>query len=208
MKQLIIDRNKLFYDEKLDGGGSTFGINSLKNEVVEKSIKRGSILEMCSGPGFMGFYLNFKGFADELVLVDINDENVLSIEKTISYNKLTNTKFIQSDGFNNLENILFDTIVINPPHYASPRNGGYPTIEEELISLDEDMYLHQNFFENASKYLKKDGVILLIGNMGGITPDEVKNVAGDGYNIKLIACERFGWIRDSRFYVLEIKINE
>jgi 16S rRNA G1207 methylase RsmC len=163
---------------------------------------------MCAGQGFMGFYLNFKGFTDELVLVDINDENVLSIEKTISYNKLTNTKFIQSDGFNNLENILFDTIVINPPHYASPRNGGYPTIEEELISLDEDMYLHQDFFENASKYLKKDGVIILIGNMGGIKPDEVKNVAGDGYNIKLIACERFGWIRDSRFYVLEIKINE
>jgi 16S rRNA G1207 methylase RsmC len=95
MKQIVIDGNTLFYDEKLDGGGSTFGINSLKNEVVEKSIKRGSILEMCSGPGFMGFYLNFKGFTDELVLVDINDENVLSIEKTISYNKLTNTKFIQ-----------------------------------------------------------------------------------------------------------------
>ena len=70
------------------------------------------------------------------------------------------------------------------------------------------MYLHQDFFENASKYLKKDGVIILIGNMGGIKPDEVKSVAGDGYNIKLIACERFGWIRDSKFYVLEIKVNE
>jgi methylase of polypeptide subunit release factors len=207
MKQFIIEGKTIFYDTQLDGGGTTFGINSLKNQLVEESIKRGSIMEMCSGPGFMGFYLNFKGMADELVLVDINSENLPFIEKTIISNGLTNTKFIQSDGFNDVDDTLFDTIIINPPHYASPREGGYPTIHEELISLDDDMYLHQEFFENASKYLKKDGVILLIGNMGGITPEDVKDVAGDGYNIELIACERFGWIRDSKFYVLKITLN-
>jgi methylase of polypeptide subunit release factors len=208
MKQFTIEGKKIFYDIEFDGGGTTFGINSLKHEVVAESIKKGTILEMCSGPGFMGFYLNFKGMADELVLVDINGQNASFIEKTISHNELTNTQFIQSDGFSNLPNMKFDTIIINPPHYASPRVGGYPSIQEELMSLDEDMYLHQEFFENASKYLKKDGVIILIGNLGGITPDDVKNVAGDEYNIELIACDRFGWIRDSKFYALKITINE
>jgi methylase of polypeptide subunit release factors len=208
MKQFTVEGKKIFYDVEFDGGGTTFGINSLKHEVVAKTIKRGSILEMCSGTGFMGFYLNFKGMADKLVLVDINGENVSFIEKTISSNGLTNTEFIQSDGFGSVPDTLFDTIIINPPHYDSPRDGGYPSIQEELMSLDEDMYLHQEFFENASKYLKKDGVIILIGNMGGITPDDVKSVAGDGYNVELIACERFGWIRDSKFYVLKITLNE
>jgi len=208
MEEFIVEGRKIYYDTQFDGGGTTFGINALKDNVVESSIKSGRILEMCSGPGFMGFYLNFKGLAKELTLVDINYENNSFIQKTILSNNLNNTKFIASNGFDNLTDTLFDTIVINPPHYSSPRINGYPTIQEELMSLDEDMYLHQEFFENAKDYLKKDGVIILIGNMGGITPDDVKNVAGDDYNIELIACDRFGWIRDSKFYVLKITINE
>lgn len=208
MEEFIVEGRKIYYDTQFDGGGTTFGINALKDNVVESSIKSGRILEMCSGPGFMGFYLNFKGLAKELTLVDINYENNSFIQKTILSNNLDNTKFIASNGFDNLTDTLFDTIVINPPHYSSPIINGYPTIQEELMSLDEDMYLHQEFFENAKDYLKKDGVILLIGNMGGITPDDIKNVAGDDYNIELIACDRFGWIRDSKFYVLKITINE
>lgn len=207
MREFIVEGKKIYYDTEFDGGGTTFGINALKDKSVESSIKSGRILEMCSGPGFMGFYLNFKGLVDELTLVDINYENNTFIQKTILTNNLTNTKFIASNGFDNLTDTFFDTIIINPPHYASPRIGGYPSIQEELMSLDEDMYLHQEFFENAKDYLKKDGVIILIGNMGGITPDDVKDVAGDDYNVELIACDRFGWIRDSKFYVLKITIN-
>lgn len=207
MKTFTIEGNKIYYDVEYDGGGTTFGINALKNEVVQNSIRPGKILEMCSGPGFMGFYLNFKGFADSLTLVDINYENNTFIQRTIIDNGLGNTNFIASNGFDNVSDIEFDTIVINPPHYSSPRDGGYPSIQEELMSLDEDMYLHQEFFENAKNYLKKDGVIILIGNMGGITPNDVEDVAGDDYNVELIACDRFGWIRDSKFYVLKITIN-
>lgn len=207
MKEFEVEGKKIYYDTEFDGGGTTFGINSLKDTVVENSIKPGRILEMCSGPGFMGFYLNFKGLADELTLVDINYENNTFIQKTILSNGLSNTKFIASNGFDNLTDTLFDTIIINPPHYASPRDGGYPSIQEELMSLDEDMYLHQEFFENAKDYLKKDGVIILIGNMGGITPNDIRDVAGDDYKVELIACDRFGWVRDSKFYVLKITIN-
>lgn len=207
MKEFVVEGKKIYYDTQFDGGGTTFGINALKDKSVESSIKSGRILEMCSGPGFMGFYLNFKGLADELTLVDINYENNTFIQRTINDNYLDNTQFIASDGFADVPNLEFDTIIINPPHYASPRDGGYPSIQEELMSLDEDMYLHQEFFENAKDYLKKDGVIILIGNMGGIVPDDVKDIAGDDYNVELIACDRFGWIRDSKFYVLKITIN-
>jgi methylase of polypeptide subunit release factors len=103
---------------------------------------------------------------------------------------------------------MFDTIVMNAPHYASPRNGGYVSIEEELICLDQDLEFHKHFFKYAKNYLKKDGVIVLVGNMGGIQPEEIMKIGGNDYTYNLISCERYGWIRDSRFYVLEIKVNE
>ncbi len=206
MKEFILDKGKVIYDEIYDGGGTTFGVNALKDERVKSVIKKGNILEMCSGPGFMGFFLNFEGFADYLVLSDINDVHGSYIRETILQNNLMNTKFIQSDGFKSFYiHNTFDTIVMNAPHYASPRNGGYISREEELICLDQDLEFHKHFFKAAKNYLKKDGVIILIGNMGGIQPQEIIHIAGEEYICNLIACERYGWIRDSRFYVLKIE---
>jgi methylase of polypeptide subunit release factors len=208
MEELILEKGKVIYDEIYDGGGSSFGVNALRDKRVKSIVKKGDILEMCSGPGFMGFYLNFEGLADNLVLSDINDAHSPYIEQTCLQNNLLNTKFIQSNGFESFDSYhKFDTIVMNAPHYASPRNGGYVSIEEELICLDQNMEFHKHFFKYAKNYLKNDGVIILIGNMGGIQPNEIIDTAGDEYVCNLIACERFGWIRDSRFYVLEIKIN-
>ena len=83
MKELILDNGKIIYDEIYDGGGSIFGINALKDERVINVIKKGNILEMCSGPGFMGFFLNLQGFANDLVLSDINESHSFYIRETI-----------------------------------------------------------------------------------------------------------------------------
>ena len=161
---------------------------------------------MCSGPGFMGFYLNFKGYADELYLSDINNNLKDGIEKTIEYNNLKNTKFINSDGFSNInKDLKFDIIIINPPHFSSPRIGGYDSPENEFMSLDNNMKFHKKFIDEAKYYLKEDGFILLIGNMGGITPKDIEKIGILDYTFEVLACERFGWIRDSKFYVLKIK---
>ena len=206
--ELLLENGRIFYREEHDGGGSIFGINSLKDKRVLNNIKKGNILEMCSGPGFMGFYLNFLGYCDYLVLSDINNEHNQAISETIEYNKLTNTKFIQSDNFESFDNnMLFDTIIMNPPHYASERDGGYVSIEEELICMDKDLKFQKAFFKNVKKYLKKDGVIILIGNMGGIQPEETLELAKPLFMGEIISCERYGWIRDSRFYVLKLKLN-
>ncbi len=204
--ELLLEGGRVFYEEKYDGGGTTFGINSLKHTNVKNQIKKGTILEMCSGPGFMGFYLNFKGYTDELYLSDINDDVKSGIEKTIEYNNLTNTKFINSNGFTNIsKDLKFDTIIINPPHFSSPRIGGYDSLENELMSLDNNMEFHKKFIDEAKYYLKQNGIILLIGNMGGISPTDIETLGILDYTFELLACERFGWIRDSKFYVLKIK---
>jgi len=204
--EFILEGGRVFYEEKYDGGGTTFGVNALKHDNVKNEIKKGTILEMCSGPGFMGFYLNFQGYADELYLSDLNGVHTEYIQKTIEYNNLTNTTFIQSDVFSNIDkNLKFDTIVLNPPHYASPRIGGYNNAEEELMSLDNGMKFHKKFIDEAKYYLKEDGVIILVGNMGGIKPIDIYDIGIVDYTFEQLAAERFGWIRDSIFYVLKIK---
>lgn len=207
-KEFLLDNGKIIYKEELDGGGTSFGINALKDSRVKNIIKKGSILEMCSGPGFMGFYLKFEGFAEKLYLSDINSIHKEYIENTINKNSLKNVEFIQSDGFDGFDkNLKFDTIVINPPHYTTPIIGGYNSKQEELMCLDFNMELHKKFIKNAKHFLNKDGVILIIGNMGGITPDDIIACDGFDYIYDIVACERFGWIRDSRFYVMKLTNN-
>lgn len=206
MNEFITDNGTVCYIEHLDGGGTTFGVNCLKDPLVNKHIKKGNILEICSGPGFMGFYLNFQGYADTLTLSDINIENKKYIEATIEKNNLTNTTFIPSEGFRSFEpGMKFDTIVSNPPHFATPRPGGYVDSYQELISLDQDMNFHKNFFDVVGDYLAEDGRIILVENAGGISADDVINICGDRFTVEVGPYDRYGWINDSLFYTVIIK---
>ena len=206
MNEFITDNGTVCYIEHLDGGGTTFGVNCLKDPLVNKHIKKGNILEICSGPGFMGFYLNFQGYADTLTLSDINIENRKYIEATIEKNNLTNTTFIPSEGFNSfLLGTKFDTIVSNPPHFATPRPGGYVDSYQELISLDQDMNFHKNFFDVVGDYLAEDGRIILVENAGGISADDIVNICGDRFSVEVGPYDRYGWINDSLFYTVIIK---
>lgn len=208
MKELVLENGIIYYDDDIDGGGTTFGINALKHDNVKLSIKSGNILEMCSGPGFMGFYLALVGKAKNLYLSDINPIHKKYINKTAEKNEIKNVHFIQSNAFRYFDkNIKFDTIVINPPHYSTPRLNGYKNQNEEFICLDEDMKLHKEFLKNAKYFLNDGGVIIIIGNMGGIKPEQIMEYAYEDYSGEIIACERFGWIRDSRFYVLKLTKN-
>jgi tRNA1(Val) A37 N6-methylase TrmN6 len=206
LQQFVTDNGTVYYAEHLDGGGTTFGVNCLKDPLVNQHIKKGDILEMCSGPGFMGFYLNFQGYADTLTLSDINAENRKYINKTIENNSLTNTTFLQSDNFRSFNpDMKYDTIVSNPPHFATPRPGGYKDSYQELISLDQDMLFHKNFFDYVDKHLKEDGRIILVENAGGISADDVIKICGDRFTVEVGPYNRYGWVNDSLFYTVIIK---
>jgi hypothetical protein len=150
MLKYELENTSVYYHKELDGGGTTFGVQALRGEEVQKRIVRGNILELCSGPGFMGAYLNDIGLADALYLSDVNIENEECIDRTIERNGLTNVEFIQSSVFERIPTDLkFDTIISNPPHFATNRENGYRSNHERLISLDEDMKIHKSIFEDA-----------------------------------------------------------
>jgi methylase of polypeptide subunit release factors len=208
MLEFKTEKGIVYYKEELDGGGTTFGVNCLKDPSVNRNIKKGDILEMCSGPGFMGFYLNFEGYADTLTLSDVNLENQKYIYQTIEKNNLTNTKFIHSDNFRSFDSeMMYDTIISNPPHFATPRPGGYKDSYQELISLDQDMSFHKNFFDFVGDHLKEDGRIILVENAGGISANDIIKICGDRFTVEVGEYNRYGWINDSLFYTVVIKKN-
>jgi methylase of polypeptide subunit release factors len=175
MINILIENKKIYYDKHLNGGGASFGIAGLKMDSIIKHINKGKILEMCSGPGYMGFYLNFIGRADELYLSDINSENFLYIKKTIEENNLTNTKFIESDSFKSFNlDIKFDTIICNPPHFFESKN--FKDYYSKLLSVDLGFEFHKNFFNEAHNYMNESSKIIMIEYLHGIPPNTLKKL--------------------------------
>ena len=82
MEKFYFDNNTLlYYDAKLDGGGGIFGINMLKMDFMNKFYGSDlSVCEMCSGPGFIGFYLKNNNLCNDITLVDINENNRKTFE--------------------------------------------------------------------------------------------------------------------------------
>ena len=207
---MIFETNniKISYEPHLDGGGTTFGINALNSENVKKFIKIGKVIEMCSGPGFMGLHLLGAGVCDEFYLIDINNENLKYINETIELNNLNNVKFIQSNGFNELIiNNNIDTIISNPPHFKTTRPGGYRSKHEELISLDENMDFHKNFFKDVKNYLNKDGVIILVENCEGVTETDIAELTKEDFKIEYVEYDNYGWPGKSLFYTIILKLK-
>jgi methylase of polypeptide subunit release factors len=208
MEELILERGKIFYEKEYDGGGSVFGINALKDPNISKHIKKGKILEMCSGPGFMGVFLKLEGYADELTLADINAYNRRAIYNTISENNLDNVEFIHSDVFLSINgDQIFDTIVSNPPHFKSPKTGGYKNIIEQYISLDKNMELHKTFFKQVVNHIHNESKIILVENCEGVTGDDIIEMALDKFDIEITEPNKFGWEGKSNYYaaILQLK---
>ena len=194
--------NVLYY-ENLDGGGTTFAIKALKSSEVAKHFKKGNTLEICSGPGFMGFYLKSIGVADNLYLTDINNSNKQCIDSTIEVNNLSNVEFIKSDCFESIpKNLIFDTIVSNPPHFKSERPGGYRSENEMLISLDGDMRIHKSIFENAKNYMNKDSRLVLVENCDGVTEEDIRILSQEHFTVEMVDYSSYGWEGKSTFYTI------
>jgi methylase of polypeptide subunit release factors len=151
----------------------------------------------------MGAYLNDIGLADKLYLSDVNIENEECIDRTIKQNGLKNVKFIQSSVFEMIPTELkFDTIISNPPHFATNRVEGYRSNHEKLISLDEDMKIHKCIFEDADKYLNPNGRLILVENATGISEEDIKKLIGNKWGIEYVEYSDYNWKGKSTFYTI------
>jgi len=202
----IIDLS-VFYEKRFDGGGTTFGFNAVtKSDIINKIQDQGDVLEICSGPGFIGYTLLKYNKANRLVLSDINSEVRDGIETTNRFNNLK-VEFIQSDCFDSMEDSnKFDTIVSNPPHFKTERPNGYRSSEEKLISLDYDMQFHKKFFESAHKFLNPNGKVVLIENCDGVTEEDIRELSNRHFSVESVDYDSYGWEGKSTFYTIILKL--
>ena len=168
-KTLLNGTTPIFYKEELDGGGKTW-IDLMKDYPWPKV---NSIMEMCCGPGFMGYYLKHKYKIPKLTLVDIHEPVRSVIEKT---NKINNwgseVDLYISDAFEQYEGEMVDMIVSNPPHLKSQQefeDYKYNTIDDNpRILLDDNLNFHKKFLNKLHNFLNPSGYLILLENKNNI----------------------------------------
>ena len=167
-----------------NGGGPLFieHIFSKPRFLLEHSDCK-SCLEVCSGPGFIGFYLAKHLNLDFVNFLDINEEVEKLINKTLDFNKIKG-KFFLSDGFNNYDGDKVDLIVMNPPFFTTEdeflNHLEISGIDEKegkersrLITLDKDFKLHRNLIENSMDNLTDIGRIVFLEVKNNIPPNRI-----------------------------------
>ena len=97
----MLNFKNIYYDGSLDGGGRLW-IDYIKHYDFPKF---NSIMEMCSGPGFMGFFLGMKYGVQDIHLIDIHPPCLQSIQETNKQNNL-NAKFYLSDTYDNYDGTI------------------------------------------------------------------------------------------------------
>jgi len=184
---------KVYYNPDHDGGGPLF-IDYIfsKKEFLNNNKNVKSILELCSGPGFIGWYLFHQLEAQTVSFSDLNQEVSEGIKLT---NKRYNYdfKFHHSDGFNNYNGGKVDLIVCNPPFFDKEEQlktfiDWYQIKNEKLaryIALDKNYELHTRIIKEYDKYLNKGGKFVLVNDVRYNTPEKLISLAKPGVKYKV-----------------------
>lgn len=159
------------YKDHLDGGGRTSGLDYLPMFHDMGLPRQTRVFEWCAGPAFIGFALLGYGFCDTLCIADINPEAIAACRRTVQTNHLTSrVALYRSDSLDSIPvTEQWDLVVGNPPHFADRSPG-------ELRYHDGDWQLHRRFFASISRFLKPNGVIVLLENNLGSTAETFRDM--------------------------------
>jgi len=170
----------VFAQFRHDGGGSMFVEQMLSQPSIKEKlrVKSGNVMEMCSGPGFMGFYLHREFNMKKAFFVDYNPDVKEGLEKTMLYNNVTGA-FFESFALDNYTGGNVDLIILNPPHV---------TKEEEYLKNKTIWYFkfHKSFCSSVSDILNSGGKIGFIENPSFIPASMIMDELGDEFSFETI----------------------
>lgn len=183
-KTILGGKFPIYYRLDENGGGPLF-IEKLKNYNFPKV---NSLMEMCSGPGFIGYWLKHKYKIPKLILVDKHEPLTDSIQKTNEVNEWNDVSFFISDAFEQYDGESVDMIVSNPPHLASDEQweeyiSKMPAGQNYRVLVDADLDFHKKFLGKLSTYLNPNGYLALWENDGYI---DIQTLQDINPNLKLI----------------------
>jgi len=162
----------VYYHPMHIGGGPLF-IDKIfsKPRFLQRHKECKSVLEVCSGPGFIGWYLYNKLKMSSINFLDIHAPVEKDLIKTGKFNNI-DFHFSCSDGFKNYSGPKVDLIVMNPPFYVTEESfqnhvdwfklNNSQIEHDRRITYDEGGKLHDNFIENFEKHLTPNGRIVFL----------------------------------------------
>lgn len=134
-------------------------------KLIKEKGKYHNILDLCCGSGFIGIALK-KAFPSLNILQ--SDISNAAIKQTLINLKINNLKnnVIKSNMFHNIYQ-KFDVIISNPPYLLKndKKNMTKSVLKYEpqkaLFAQEEGMFFYYQIEKNLSKYLNKNGLIIL-----------------------------------------------
>lgn len=134
-------------------------------KLIKENGKYHNILDLCCGSGFIGIALK-KAFPSLNILQ--SDISNAAIKQTLINLKINNLKnnVIKSDMFHNIYQ-KFDVIISNPPYLlkSDKKNMTKSVLKYEpqkaLFAQEKGMFFYYQIEKNLSKYLNKNGLIIL-----------------------------------------------
>lgn len=134
-------------------------------KLIKENGKYHNILDLCCGSGFIGIALK-KAFPSLNILQ--SDISNAAIKQTLINLKINNLKnnVIKSDMFHNIYQ-KFDVIISNPPYLLKndKKNMTKSVLKYEpqkaLFAQEDGMFFYYQIEKNLSKYLNKNGLIIL-----------------------------------------------
>lgn len=124
----------------------TFSTKILLNFISKLDLKNKNLFELGCGSGIISILAAKKGAI--VTASDINQTALDFLETNASKNNVK-LKIINSDLFDNLENQIFDYIIINPPYYPKkPKNS-----KEQAWFCGENFEYFEKLFPQLANYV-------------------------------------------------------
>lgn len=138
--------------------------SQLVSETIKKYIDPEYVLDMCSAPGGKLTHIyEISSNIKSIVGLDISDDKIQLIKENINRLKHFDIKTNVQDGtiFNKEYNDKFDLIILDSPCSALGLIKKYPNIkyEKSLEDIKNLSIIQEKLLENASKYVKNNGII-------------------------------------------------
>lgn len=166
-------------------------VEEIINEFKDINCK---ILDLCTGSGAIAISLAKYIKNSNIVASDISLKALqiakLNAERNLVKNQI---EFVVSDMFDEIEKKEFDIIVSNPPYIKTSviDSLAIQVKNEPYIALDggyDGLKFYKIIFENAYKYLKKEGKIFV--EIGYDQKEDLFNIIRSNSNYKNICCKK------------------
>jgi release factor glutamine methyltransferase len=165
---------------------------------------RGRILEIGCGCALASLVNAKQNPRNNVLGVDINAEAVRCAAENAKKNRIKNARFFVSDLFSAIpKNEKFDAIIFNPPYLPTTKSEKLKgKINAAFDGGNDGRKILDRFLNEFERYLKSDGVILLIHSSLNDLEKTKRKLTEKGFKIEILEEERFFF---EKIYVLRAR---